>query len=55
LANSQKRYPVEFEIFIIQPGLSAKNPSVEQLNLLGVTSSYLRNKADIGLTVIGSD
>jgi hypothetical protein len=51
----KKRYPVEFEIFIIQPGLSAKNPSVEQLNLLGVTSSYLRNKADIGLTVIGSN
>jgi len=51
----KKCYPVEFEVFIIQPGLSAKNPSVEQLNLLGVTSSYLRNKADIGLTVIGSN
>ncbi len=51
---ARKRFPVEFEIFIVQPGLSSTSPSVEQLTLLGVTDSYLREKANISLTVIGS-
>jgi hypothetical protein len=51
---ARKRYPVEFEIFIIQPGLSSTNPSNDQLSLLGVASSYLKSKGNINLTVIGS-
>lgn len=51
---ARKGYPVEFEIFIIQPGLSSSNPTVEQLSLLGVVDSYLKGKANIPLTVIGS-
>lgn len=51
---TRKGYPVEFEDFIIQPGLSADNPTIEQLSLLGVVASYLKGKANIPLTVIGS-
>lgn len=51
---ARKGYPVEFEIFIVQPGLSAESPTEGQLNLLGVTDSYLKGKANINLTVIGS-
>lgn len=52
---ARKRYPVEFEIFIVQPGLSSSNPTVEQLSLLGVANSYMKGKANIPLTVIGSN
>lgn len=51
---ARKGYPVEFEIFIVQPGLSADNPSEEQLSLLAVVNSYLKGKGGIILTVIGS-
>jgi superfamily II DNA or RNA helicase len=51
---ARKGYPVEFEMFIVQPGLSGDNPSAEQLSLLAVVNSYLKGKADISLTVIGS-
>jgi len=52
---ARKKYPVEFEIFIVQPGLSNRNPSVEQLTLLAVANSYMKGKANISLTVIGSN
>ncbi len=52
---ARKKYPVEFEIFIIQPALSCLNASVEQLTLLGVASNYLKTRALIDLVVIGSD
>lgn len=51
---ARKGYPVEFELFIVQPGLSGSNPTIEQLSLLGVVDSYLKGKANIQLTVIGS-
>ena len=51
---ARKGYPVEFEIFIVQPGLSADNASDEQLSLLAVVNSYLKGKGGIPLTVIGS-
>lgn len=51
---ARKGYPVEFEVFIVQPGLSASSPSNEQLSLLAVVSSYLKGKGAIPLTVIGS-
>jgi len=52
---ARKKFPVEFEVFIVQPGLSSLNPSIEQLTLLGMTDSYLKEKADITLTVIGTN
>ncbi|MEI6950368.1 DEAD/DEAH box helicase family protein [Paraflavisolibacter sp. H34] len=51
---ARKGFSVEFEIFIVQPGLSADNPSQEQLSLLAVVNSYLKGKGGITLTVIGS-
>ena len=51
---ARRGFPVEFEIFIVQPGLSASIPSDEQLSLLAVVSSYLKSKGAIPLTVIGS-
>lgn len=52
---ARKRFPVEFEIFIVQPALSSINPSDEQLTLLGMADSYLTEKANINLTVIGTN
>lgn len=51
---AKKGYPIVFEIFIVQPGLSSDSPTNEQLSLLGVVASYLKSKANIPLTVIGS-
>lgn len=48
------RVPMEFEIYIVQPGLSKSNVSAEQLTLLGVTETYLKERALIDLNVIGS-
>lgn len=46
--------PVEFKIYIVQPGVSRANASNEILTLLGVTENYIKEFADIDLTVIGS-
>jgi superfamily II DNA or RNA helicase len=48
------RVPLEFEIFIVQPGISKQNISEAQLSLLGVTETYLKERAIIQLRVIGS-
>ena len=46
--------PTEFEIFIVQPGLSKSNASHEILTLLGVTENYVKEFADVNLKVIAS-
>lgn len=46
--------PVEFEIYIVQPGLSKANASNDILTLLGVTDTYMKEFADINLKVIAS-
>lgn len=46
--------PVEFEILIVQPGLSKKNASNDILTLLGITSTYVKEFTDINLKVITS-
>ncbi len=43
---------MNFEIFIVQPSLSKQNTSESILTLLGVTSNYLKEVADINLRVI---
>ena len=45
----------EFEIFIVQPGLSQTLAETAQLELLAVTELYLKNTFEISLSVIGSD
>ena len=49
------RVPLEFEIFIVQPGLSKSDNTESQLTLLGVTETYLMERALIKLKVIGSE
>ena len=48
------RVPMEFQVYIVQPGISKSNISAEQLTLLGVTETYLKERALIDLNVIGS-
>lgn len=49
------RVPLEFDIYIVQPGISKQNISSEQLSLLGVTETYLMERAAIKLKVIGNE
>ncbi len=49
------RVPLEFEISIVQPGISKANISENQLTLLGVVETYLMERALIKLKVIGSE
>lgn len=49
-----KRLPLEFEIYIVQPGLDKNKISNDQLNLLSVTESYLIERAAVNLNVISS-
>lgn len=46
--------PVEYEILIVQPGLSKAKASDDILTLLGVTATYIKEFADINLKVITS-
>lgn len=46
---------VEYEILIVQPGLSKAKASDDILALLGVTATYIKEFADINLKVITSN
>ncbi|SEA14149.1 Superfamily II DNA or RNA helicase [Arachidicoccus rhizosphaerae] len=46
--------PVEYEILIVQPGLSKAKASDDILTLLGVTATYIKEFADINLKIITS-
>jgi hypothetical protein len=46
--------PTEYEIFIVQPGLSKASAPNDILTLLGVTEAYIKEFADINLRVIAS-
>ncbi len=49
---AKNRKPMEFEIFIVQPGLSKQNSSESIMTLLGVTENYLKEVGGIDLKVI---
>ena len=53
-AMAKRKLPVEFIVFIVQPGLSKDKISKEQLTLLAVTENFLHEKSLIELKVIGS-
>jgi superfamily II DNA or RNA helicase len=55
IAEKSIIYRTQFRVFMVQPGLSQKKASLEQLNLLSVTESYLRETYLIPLTVVGSE
>jgi hypothetical protein len=46
--------PVQFAIYIVQPGLSKEDASTSQLELLSVTENYLGETYQIPLAVIAS-
>lgn len=48
-------YRTELEIFVVQPGLSKRRVSPDQLELLGATESYLKGTYMIPFVVIGSE
>lgn len=54
LKLAKKKIPVEYSIYIVQPGTSKAGASNEILTLLGVTDSYLKDKTGIDLHVITS-
>lgn len=55
LKLAKHNLPLEFKIYIVQPAIPKLDATQEQLTLLGVTETYLREKAQIELAVIGSD
>jgi superfamily II DNA or RNA helicase len=54
LSIAKKEIPMEYEIFIVQPGFSKATATNEILTLLGVTENYLKEVAGINLKVISS-
>lgn len=54
LRNKSRQYPVEFSIYIVQPGL-ASNPSTDQLELLSVTENHLMVTFQLPFYVIGNE
>ena len=54
LKLAKKKIPVEYNIYIVQPGASKEGASNEILTLPGVTDSYLKDKTGIDLQVITS-
>ena len=54
LSIAKKRISMDFEIFIVQPSLSKSSTSTSILTLLGVTENYIKEFADINLSVITS-
>ncbi|OAV76079.1 putative HKD family nuclease [Bacteroidales bacterium Barb7] len=54
LSIAKKEIPMEYEIYIVQPGFSKATATDEILTLLGVTENYLKEIAGINLKVIAN-
>lgn len=54
LAIAKKEIPVEFEIFVVQPGASVATITPEILTLLGVTENFVKEIGGVNLKVITS-
>ena len=55
LSIAKKEIPMEFQIFLVQPGISKAQATPEILTLLSVTENFIKEMAAIHLTVITSD
>jgi hypothetical protein len=55
LRIAKKEIPVEFEIYVVQPGASKATISNDILSLLGVTENYTKEVGGINLRVITSE
>ena len=54
LSIAKKEIPMEYDIYIVQPGFSKATVTNEILTLLGVTENYLKEVAGISLKVIAN-
>ena len=54
LRDMSRILPVNFKLFIVQPGLCKRDPSPEQLGILSVTANYLWETYQLPLGVIAS-
>ncbi|KNY29539.1 DEAD/DEAH box helicase [Pseudobacteroides cellulosolvens] len=52
---TKRKYPVEYEIYIVQPGLCPDIATDDQLTLLGVADNYIKEFAAINMKVIGNE
>ena len=55
IMSMAKIYPIKMNVYIVQPGISKKLVSNEQLNLLGVTQTWLLETLGVKLYVIVSE
>lgn len=51
---AKRKFPVEYEVFIVQPGMSIKSATDEQLVLIAVTENYIKEISAINLSIIAS-
>jgi hypothetical protein len=54
ISRQSSRFTTEVKIFVVQPGLSAKAATNNQLELLAVTEVYLRETLQVDFGVIAS-
>lgn len=52
LINMSRAYPIKMNVYIVQPGISKEKISKEQLELLGVTKSWLFDTLGVKLYVV---
>ena len=52
LEIAKKIIPIEFEMFIVQPGTTKTKISDEILTLLAVTENYIKEMSNIKLNII---
>lgn len=55
LINMSRVYPVKMNVYIVQPGLSKVNATDAQLELLGVTKTWLFDMLGVKLYVVASN
>lgn len=54
LVQIKRTKPVNYQIYIVQPGLSKQNVSEDILHQLGVSANHIKKEGNINLQVIGS-
>lgn len=54
LNKVKKNFPLELKVYIVQPSISTKLVTQDQLTLLAVTENHLMKQANIPLIVIGN-
>lgn len=52
IKNHSRRLEINFEVTIVQPGLSADKVNAEILKLLGSTAQYIKKTTQADLNVI---